>query len=315
MGTFILTHGDTDGICAGALALVLHPDANLLFTNPYRLVDNLKKIPLGDNVIICDVSLQEVQTTQILEHFSKISEKGSLTYIDHHPLPNIIRKEDIPGKVLHDLKFSTAEQAYSLYKSGLDPLQARNAIYGAISDYLDHTTQIQRLLKRWDKRTLYLETGILVQGVESLGGDNIFKRKIVNNLAVNIPPSQDTELVNLAVQYTKKEWEAVNALKNWTKIDNRIAYTLDFPFSLGKTATYLSGIQDILVGIAGEKRGENIDMSLRTSNENIDLNSILRKITPALGGKGGGHPSAAGARIPEKNFEKLLWKINTIINK
>jgi len=77
----------------------------------------------------------------------------------------------------------------------------------------------------------------------------------------------------------------------------------------------LSGIQDILVGIAGEKRGENIDMSLRTSNENIDLNSILRKITPTLGGNGGGHPSATGARIPEKNFEKLLWKINTIINK
>jgi RecJ-like exonuclease len=106
----------------------------------------------------------------------------------------------------------------------------------------------------------------------------------------------------------------VNELKERIKIEGSVAYTINFPFSLGKTATYISGMKNINIGLAGEKRGENLDISLRTSDENIDLNKLLRKITPELGGVGGGHPMAAGARIPEKNFKMLLRELNISLN-
>jgi single-stranded-DNA-specific exonuclease len=99
-------------------------------------------------------------------------------------------------------------------------------------------------------------------------------------------------------------------LRDLILIKERIAYVLDFPFSLGKTATYVRGMTDSLIGIAGERRKDKIDMSLRTCDERINLNGPLRDIAPELGGSGGGHPMAAGARVPEKNFEKLLTQIN-----
>jgi RecJ-like exonuclease len=273
-------------------------------------MEDLNLAAESDTVIVCDISLPENKLTQVLDRFSELSEKGSLTYIDHHPLPETVLIDDIPGKVVYNSLSSTSELAYSFFQDRLDPLHARKAIYGAIADYLDNTPLIQILLRRWDKRTLYLETGILVQGVESLGRNDEFRRRIANNLANNSPPSRDEELVRMAIQYTRREWEVVSELKGQTKVEGRIAYTLNFPFSLGKTATYLSGIRGILVGIAGEKRRENIDMSLRTCDENIDLNALLRKIAPEMGGSGGGHPMAAGARVPEKNFEKLLRELN-----
>ena len=36
MKTIIFTHGDTDGLCCGALALAANGDSPLYFTNPYR---------------------------------------------------------------------------------------------------------------------------------------------------------------------------------------------------------------------------------------------------------------------------------------
>jgi single-stranded-DNA-specific exonuclease len=88
-------------------------------------------------------------------------------------------------------------------------MHSRTAIYGAIADYLDHTQRIQTLLKKWDERTLYLETGILLQRIESLKNDSDAKRRILTNLANNMPPSLDEELVRWALQYTRREWEAI----------------------------------------------------------------------------------------------------------
>ena len=99
------------------------------------------------------------------------------------------------------------------------------------------------------------------------------------------------------------------------RVEGGIAYTLNFPFSLGKMATYIRGLTNAVIGIAGERRKDNkIDMSLRTCDEGIDLNKLLRKIAPELGGSGGGHPMAAGARIPEKNFDKLIKELNEKIS-
>ena len=309
--TLIFTHGDTDGLCAGAIALAANPDAKVFITNPYRLLEDLNSVRNPKKIIICDISLIDNRLAQTLKRFSEIENEGALTYIDHHPLPETISENDIPGRILHDLKSSASELTYTLFQSKLDLYHTRTAIYGAIADYLDHTTLIQKLLKRWDERTLYFETGILFQGIESLKkSDHDSKRRIVFNLAKNMPPSLDDDLTTLAIQYTRREWEAVYELKELIRIEGNVAYVLNFPFSLGKTATYVRGQTNTLIGLAGEKRKEYVDMSLRSYDERIDLNKLLRKITPALDGGGGGHPKASGARIPEKNFNQFLMELN-----
>jgi len=310
LGIWILTHGDADGICSGAIALAANPEAQVFFTHPYGLLEDLSVAEDTDTVIICDIALSEAHIDGIIERFSKIAEKGSLTYIDHHPLPEGIIEDDIPGRVVHKLGSSASELTYTLFRSKLDFMHTRVAIYGAIGDYLDNTPTVQKLLKSWDKRTLYFETGILIQGIECLKRDYDSKRRIVSNLADNIPPSLDDELVELAIKYTRREEEAVKDLREKAQIEGLIAYIIDYPFSLGKTATYVMGLTKRLVGIAGETRKKMIDMSLRTHDERINLNKLLRMIAPKLGGSGGGHPMAAGARIPKDNFEEFLKELN-----
>ncbi|RJS93662.1 DHH family phosphoesterase [Candidatus Bathyarchaeota archaeon] len=57
-----------------------------------------------------------------------------------------------------------------------------------------------------------------------------------------------------------------------------------------------------------------IDISLRTCSEEIDLNRMLREIATKLRGSGGGHPKAAGARIPKENFKRFLEEMNRKLN-
>ncbi|MCJ7633858.1 DHHA1 domain-containing protein [Candidatus Bathyarchaeota archaeon] len=310
MRTWIFAHGDSDGICSGAIALATNLNAKVFFTNPYGLVEDLNSAEEDDEIIICDIALSEDRLDKTLHKFSSIAERGSLTYIDHHPLPEAISKDDMPGRIVHSLDSSTSELAYSLYQSELNPLLARVAIFGAIGDYQDNTPTIRNLLKRMDKRTLYFESGILVQGIDGQKRNYELKRKIISNLAHNTPPSAEDHLVELAVEQTRLEESAIREIVTQTQVKGKIAYLSNFPFSQGKTAIYAMGLTDALVGIACEDWKDTIDMSLRTFNPEIDLNDLLRRIVPKLGGSGGGHKGAAGARIPKRKFKIFLDELN-----
>ncbi|MEM2342383.1 MAG: DHH family phosphoesterase [Candidatus Bathyarchaeia archaeon] len=315
MTKWILTHSDGDGICAGALALAANPDAQVFFTHPYGLLEDLGNIAAGDTVIICDIALLEDKLPEILNKFLEISSSGELFYIDHHPLPEGISVKDISGRVIHNINSSASELTYMLFHDKLSHLMGRVAIYGAIADYLDDTPLINRMLCSWDKRTIYFDTGVLVQGLEGRKRDHEFKRRVVAHLASGQLPSQHTNLLNSALDNTRREEEIIRMLDKWIHVYGDIAYTIDVPFSLGKTATYARALTKALVGVAGERRKGFIDMSLRTCEKSIDLNKILRHIAPNLGGSGGGHPQAAGARIPEENFNRFIQEVNESIRR
>jgi len=310
MSTWIFTHGDGDGVCAGALALAANPDANVFFTHPYGLLEDLQQAEEEDTVIICDIALSQLHLKNIIERFSELEQKGSLYYFDHHPLPSGLRPRDLPGIIKHKIGSSASEIVYTFFKDKIGVLQSRVAIYGAISDYMDNTRTIQNLLEMWDKRAIYLDTGILVQSLPLIKREYDLKRSIVRELAVGKPPSLNSKLVDLAVEQSKREEEAIKEIKEKVKIEGEVAYVLDYPFPLGKTAIYARAIGGVHVGIAGETRKNVIDMSLRASGGVIDLNKVLREITPRLGGSGGGHPQAAGARVPKDKFHLLISELN-----
>jgi len=310
MTKWIFTHGDGDGVCSGALALAANPGARVFFTHPSGLLEDLGNANLGDTVIICDIALSENNFPQILDVFSDLSESGRLIYIDHHPLPEQISAESIPGIVLHDIRVSSSELTYSFFKSELAWPMDRVAICGAIADYVDDTPVINQLLRDWDKRAVYLEVGVLVQGLEGHKRNHDFKRSIVSHLSLGLPPSSHEGLLKSALESARREEEIIRELKGHINLYGEVAYVLDIPFPLGKAAIYARALANTIVGVAGERRKGFIDMSIRTSEKDIDLNRILRRISPGLGGSGGGHPQAAGARIPEENFLRFIEELN-----
>jgi RecJ-like exonuclease len=314
MDKWVFTHGDGDGMCAGALALAANPDAKVFFTNPVGLLEDLEQVRHGDSVIICDIALSENHLPKILDRLAGIAKDGHLLYFDHHPLPESISEADVPATVPRRFGASASELTYSHFQNGLNPLLSRVAIYGAIADYSDNTPFVNQLLRKWDKRTIYFETGILIQGIEGQKRNHDFKREIVSNLAKNIPPSFHNRLVEYAIDSTHREELVLRDLKDHIRVHGKIAYAMDVPFSLGKTAIYVRALAETPVGIACEKRDGSIDMSLRTAEKDGDLNRILRRIAPKLGGSGGGHPMAAGARIPEENFSTFIEEMNEALS-
>jgi len=94
------------------------------------------------------------------------------------------------------------------------------------------------------------------------------------------------------------------------KVVGKVAYVLDIDWSLSKSAIYSRAQTGALVGIGAETRDKYIDMSLRTHSDKLDLNGMVIAITQKIGGSGGGHPMAAGAKVPKEKFKIFVEELN-----
>ena len=309
---WIIAHGDTDGICSAAIALSAYKNAKLFFSHPTGLADDLMQVD-GD-VIICDIALSSNYLDPIMKEMERIASGGNkILYIDHHPLPAKFYKRRFPGEFEHSLNSCAAVQTYNKLDKIVPKDMSRVAIYGAIGDYLDRTYEAEKLLKFWEKRELYLECGILIQAIESGGRNYDFKREVAYFLSNNKIPSSDEGLVKKAISAAIVEEDMRRRIKDLVKVVGSVAYVLDLDFSLGKSAVYANAFTEAVVGIGAESRKGFIEMSLRTQSEAVDLNIILAVLAHRIGGSGGGHPKAAGARIPKEKFQQFISELDNLI--
>jgi single-stranded-DNA-specific exonuclease len=313
MSVWILTHGDSDGICSGALALAANPEARVFFTSPVALAQDLKRVDLGSSLIVCDIALSSDTLSEVSARMSVLSSKNTVLYVDHHPFPLGFSPGSFPARVIHELGPCASELTYRSFKDKLERKMSRVAIYGAIGDYADDTPFIRESLKDWDKRTIYFEAGLLVQGLEGSGRDLRFKHQILRLLSKNLLPSTSGELLEEALTETHEEENLLARIERTVQKTGEVAYVLNIGGSVSKAATYARVVAGASVGIAGETVDDVVDMSLRTEREGLDLNAILRDVAPRLGGTGGGHPKASGARVPAASFEKFLEVLNDSI--
>ena len=279
------------------------------------MLQDLKEFASSANtVVMADIAIDELYSQRVAEELRALGSRAQVVYIDHHPLPEGFKPpENIT--FIHDVCCSASELTFRFFRErGLDAEFSRVALYGAISDYLDETPWVRRELLKWDRRSIFLEAGIVSQGLEGAKRDHNFKRSVVKHLAKNLPPSQMQELVARAI----KQAEADERLRLWVKenvkIFNSIAYVINPPGSVGRAANYAKIYTNAKIGIAAEERGETLVMSLR-GDGSCDLNKILRKLSKELGIHGGGHPVAAGARMPKSIFQRFLEELSKEVSR
>ncbi len=309
MRTMILAHGDTDGVCAAALIKALHPEADLWITNPVGLLRDLE----GETgrVYICDVAISESDREELFDAFRGLPE---VVYIDHHPLPIGVVSGDLPcSQVYWNTLASTSELAYRLVGGSLDREMSRVALFGAISDYCDETAFVRNMLDAFDKRTIYMEAGLLSQGLGEAMGDNAFKKKVVEELSKGRTPSEIKGLPEKALKATRKEWRLYEYVKNHVKERDGLAMVERLPrgYSPTKAAKFAIGVTGLPLGMSCALKNAYVDISLRKKTGfHLDLNVLLRTLAPRFGGSGGGHSSAAGARIPLEFFNDFLTALS-----
>ncbi len=310
----LLVHGDSDGVVSGALAYYYFSshghDVSVYFTHPAGLAGDLREfVEHGDNVFIADIALSEAHLGEIKGLFRRISSWGKLIYIDHHPEPLGLKPRDLSGVVVHDTCCSASELTYRFFaERGLGEEYSRVALYGAIGDYLDETVWVKSMLRRWDKRMIYFEAGVLVQGLEGSRKLYDFKRGILKMLARNELPSRDSELLLHALVQSRRDEALRLWVKNSLSVRGIVAIVANPPGSLGRAANYALIYSGKPIGLAYEERGNVLVMSLRSMV--VNLNRLLRRVSGLVGGTGGGHSFAAGARIPRHRLEDFLGLIN-----
>jgi single-stranded-DNA-specific exonuclease len=312
MKSIIFTHADSDGLCCGALALAANGDSPIYFTNPVSVLGDIDEARGYDRIVICDIAINLPRSAQMKEKFNGLASKCEVIYIDHHPLPPDF---NVPW-LFHDENASASELTFNYFQNELSPDMSRVAMYGAIGDYEDMTPGARALIENWDKRSLYYQAGTLSQGIEIGRRDYDFKRGIVRQLAQNILPSEIGSLAKNALLAARHEDEMRMRVQREVVRMKNIAYVMDMNGCMGKAAIFARVYGKAVVGLAAEYRDHRdaFDFSARGTG-NVDLNVLIGEAASKNAGTGGGHPRAAGGRVPESNMKQFLLDLDNAVGK
>lgn len=305
----IIAHEDADGICSAALVRMTDPASSVFFSKPCSLLHDLDQMDTRRDLVVLDMALCELAKEQIVSRLSRWG--GKALYIDHHPdtaisFPRQSSVEVIAGDV------SASELTFSHLGSGLRREAERVMLMGAIGDYADLTPFCVDRLNRWDKRSVFLQAGLLCGALEVTRPDHEFHRQIVDLLASCRPPCEDSRIVASAVKASELEESFRQRVEKSAKKLGRIGVAYDLDGPAGKGATYAAAATAVSIGAYVDKdtRRGFADISFRVVDRSVDLNRILRSVAPKLGASGGGHAEACGARVPLGKLDEFFEAIN-----
>jgi RecJ-like exonuclease len=320
MQSVVLTHGDVDGITAGAIALLVSPGATFYFTRPSQIHMDLFRIAKDrpDKVSISDIAVNRKRFPEVIRALDRFPSDTEITWVDHHPILSKHRKE-LEKRVdfFHEKGPSAAELVYKKHQDKLPEHAIHLALYGAIGDFCDDTAFAREHLEDYDKRTLYLEAGLLVQALQEID----YRREskdLVRELTLGVPPSSMSNIVELAMKATRIEHEIFNYVKQNARKMSEVGYILDMPISgyRGKSAKFAAYVTQSRVGISARSFADVIDMSLRRRGPRVDLNKTLIEILSKIdNAHGGGHPAASGATMKKEDFPRFLQKLTEYVSK
>ncbi|MCF2135851.1 MAG: hypothetical protein K9W43_01305 [Candidatus Thorarchaeota archaeon] len=311
MKSFVLTHGDVDGITSGAIGLLAFPGSYLYFTKPSQIHTDLYRVAKDrpDVVSISDIALNTAHFDDILRALSRFPDDTVIHWTDHHPMEaKYKRKLAKRVDLFHQIGPCAAELMYRKFKDRLPEHALRLALYGAVADYCDDTPFTREHFEDFDKRTLYLEAALLVQALQEID----YRREskdLTWELTLGIEPSAMNNIVTLAMKATRVEHEVFRYVQTHARKMGPVGYVLDMPVHgyRGKSAKFAAYATGSPIGISARSSDDEIDMSIRRRNSTINLNRALNKILPLLNdAQGGGHPAACGGSMKREDFPRFL---------
>lgn len=314
MNSVVISHGDADGITSGAIGLLKFPGSSFYFSKPSQIHTDLYRIAKDKPsfVSVSDIAINAQRFEEVLRALDKFPETTEIHWIDHHPMTRKqsgqLRKR---VSLVHEVGPCAAELMFRRFGDDLPEHGLRLALYGAIGDYCDDTPFTQVQFENYDKRTLYLEAGLLVQALQEID----YRREsmdLVHELTLGIEPSAMNNIVSLAMKATRIEREVFRYIQHNARKLGRVGYILDMPISgyRGKSAKFAAYLTDSNIGISAKSSEADVDMSIRRRGQEIDLNKALNSILPEFSdAHGGGHPAAAGATLNKNEFPRFLQRL------
>ena len=193
------------------------------------------------------------------------------------------------------------------------------ACIGCICDYFDDTEYIKKVMNKFEKRALFLDAGIMAQGL-SIYRKKTTKEELVRELVDGNTPCEIKQLVKQAMEVTHNDKISRDIIIHNCCSSKHIAWCLNPPCGKSKAAHFVSATQEKDIGLSifqytrrKTKEVQLYDLCFRGTNT-CDLREIISPLAFHLGGSGGGHFNAVGARVPVHLLGVLLYYIDLRID-
>lgn len=265
-----------------------HPDAKLVIARPHNLPDKLShtlKNP-PDRIYILDVSPSYPKAKELIR---KLAKKTKIDIIDHHP--------NYPRSPSRLFTWSSSKSVSQLTSAKV--FQDRYlAELGAQCDYLIDLPKYRE------------EAELLTFALRCKIADDDFKIRVAKLLARGLKISQIPDVIKEGHE-GKNKFERV--LKTAKKVGVQVTPTFSAIY-LKKTHGFGGLIAEklsrrnkvaMVMSEAWDEKGKVV-FAIRRWDVPIDLGKVVEKVCRELGGKGGGHPYAAGGSIPNKRRKEFI---------
>ena len=281
--TLIISHGDCDGICSAAIALMKYQDANLAFAQPFTIVEDMKRavrlFGKPDLLIILDIAYSKDMKIE-LEKMKDVE----VVFIDHHPSSLKVSAPNIHTAVVNTSM--SASQLTAEYFGGSIIL----AQIGAIGDKVLMVSKVD---------PLFNEAELIRKSLAYDVNDNNFRAFLCRKLTEGRMPSEISEVIFRAGEMEKAMNDAVEVAKDNIIFESEKAVVIRHPGDIhgyagataSKIAIEMKKVVFLLFRV--DTQPDVIMVTARAHRDiNVDLNKVMNKI------RGGGHKYAAAGRIP-----------------
>ncbi|MDG6985131.1 MAG: hypothetical protein JRM73_00085 [Nitrososphaerota archaeon] len=311
MKGYCITHRkDIDGLASGSIS-VAATGGELVLSDYDDMVANLRRVPDdADRVVVSDLGSDTADFQAFLDEMGRIAKHAEVTYIDHHFMSEGAKKKlrKAGVRLVHDVRDCASVLTYRTFKDSLPEGARLNALFGAVTDYMDDSPTAKKMMEKQDRQFVLLEATMASLALVEKGDEEGYPEMVVAELAKMKLPHDIPGVPEAAVRQLAKQAALGEIVKKEGTKLGRLAYMATKEHSTGSVAKLLIGAFDVPVGVAMKEKHEGwYEVSLRGTSEcRAHLGQAIGKISGSLGGSGGGHRKAAGCRVPKEKAEQML---------
>jgi len=300
----IITRGNVDGIVSAAVFLNRFPDARVTFvTSPTAGARALTADTASKDVFVVDLA----PVPDMVDAAHKVRSGQLLTLVDHHPSSLSVECETLVEEGV-----SAANVLFHHLRS-----EERMRKLVAVADLVEYmpTPLLDQEMRRFGRQRVDQESKVLDFSWRLMIDDDRFRYHAARQLARGLWPSQIDAVRRRYIQVVnEKRWPRALA-----KVDSclKVRGPLGIMDEMDRNRTLFGFGTRALVEVAHRRgcdyavminpRGKYSSVSVRgIAPHGVDLGRFVEDFTSENGVDGGGHPNAAGARIPTGSGELFV---------
>ena len=317
----IFHDSDADGIGAGFLlfhavkavggtpAISTHTErSDILSEEAYRAAGNV------DRVIVADINPVSNGNYDV---FREVFSDTPLLVLDHHHVEEYSDALFVHSGALHGVEgsdYCTAKLAYDVTLPVLGTQFVWLAASGVLGDknekYFPEIISLALSQEGFDaEQDLYSSPiGAINEAIQcSQAIDNAALQAYLNDLRLCSTLQEAAALGNPHPEVREAYEELVAAADEQASSGSCVVWVqLASPYGIsGWVSNAVSDKHRDIVLVVFKDKGDAYTMSLRLQSRAFHLGELVGKVAQQVGGSGGGHRPAAGAKIPKKRFEEF----------